>query len=168
MRKGSIMDIYLNFDGVLHPNEILFEDGCTPSLLSAGHWPLEHALLLVESLRKHPGVEIVLNTWWTFYLGLDACKDLLPGALADRVVGSTVQHTSAYWDMPIRLLEAERHIARRCSRSCVILDNTTARYRRELVPNLLLFDSYDGLGNRSARRSLERRLHLLEHAEAHN
>ncbi|MBC8745335.1 MULTISPECIES: HAD domain-containing protein [Paraburkholderia] len=156
------MDIYLNFDGVLHPDQVFYEDGCIPSLLAPGHNAFEFAELLAMTLEGYEDVVIILNTWWTFYLGPDACKDLLPAALAARVGGSTIQYIDTYDRMPIRLREAECHIARRRSRRWLVLDHSNARYRRDFLPQLLLLDPSEGLGNRSARRSLERRLRLLE------
>lgn len=159
------MEIYLNFDGVLHPNQVLYEDGCTPALLTPEHRAFEHADLLNATLSSHDDVKIVLNTWWTFYLGLDNCKDMLPKALAARIVGSTIQHASAYAGMPSRQWEAEKHIAREQNRRCVVLDHSIARYRRALTPALLLVDLYEGLGNQSALRSLIRRLQLFERSD---
>ncbi|MDR6385065.1 HAD domain-containing protein [Paraburkholderia caribensis] len=161
------MDIYLNFDGVLHPDQVFYEDGCIPSLLAPGHNAFEYAELLAMTLEGYEDVVIILNTWWTFYLGLDACKDLLPTALAARIGGSTIQYLEAYDSMPARLKEAECHIARRRSRPWVILDHTNARYRRDFLPHLLLFDPSQGLGNRSAQRSIERRLRLLQTTATH-
>lgn len=158
------MDIYLNFDGVLHPDQVFYEDGCIPSLLAPGHNAFEHAELLAATLEGHEDVVIILNTWWTFYLGPDACKDLLPPSLAARVGGSTIQYLDAYDSIPTRLKETERHIARQRSGPWVILDHNNARYRRDFLPHLLLLDPFEGLGSRTARRSVERRLRLLEGA----
>ncbi|MFM0367063.1 HAD domain-containing protein [Paraburkholderia sediminicola] len=161
------MEIYLNFDGVLHPDQVFYETGCMPSLLALEHSALEHAELLATTLERYVDVQIVLNTWWTFYLGLDACKDLLPSSLAARVIGSTVQHASTYDAIPVRFREAERYIARQPTRGCLVLDHSNARYRREFLPHLLLLEPDEGLGNRSARRTLERRLDLSEREKFH-
>lgn len=75
------MNIYLNFDGVLHPDQVFYENGCIPSLLTPGHSALEYAKFLASALDDYDDVAIVLNTWWTFYLGLDACKDHYPHRL---------------------------------------------------------------------------------------
>ncbi|MGF6243500.1 hypothetical protein P3T42_005264 [Paraburkholderia sp. GAS38] len=156
------MILYLNFDGVLHPDQVFYEKGYMPSLLTPGHHALEHAGLLAGALEDFDEVAIVLNTWWTFYLGLDVCKDLLPATLAARVSDSTVQHIGTYETMPSRREEAEQHIARQRSRSWIILDHNHARYRRDLEPNLLLLDPSEGLGSQAAQRSVKRRLSFLK------
>ena len=161
------MDVYLNFDGVLHPDHVFYEDGCRPLLLTPGHTALEFAELLAMTLEGYKNVVIILNTWWTYYVGPDACKDLLPPALAARVGGSTIQYLDAYDSMPNRRKEAERYIARQRPRPWVILDHNNARYRRDFLPQLLLLDPSEGLGNRTARRRIERRLQLLERDEQH-
>ncbi|MBB5442051.1 MULTISPECIES: HAD domain-containing protein [unclassified Paraburkholderia] len=160
------MNIYLNFDGVLHPDPVFYENGCIPSLLTPGHSALEYAKFLASALDDYDDVAIVLNTWWTFYLGLDACKDLLPATLASRVIGSTIQHIDNYETMPCRREAAECHIARSSLQARMILDHNHARYRRDLHPNLLLLDPSEGLGSRAARRSVERRLRLLKSSES--
>ncbi|MGF6977610.1 hypothetical protein QFZ94_006060 [Paraburkholderia sp. JPY465] len=160
------MILYLNFDGVLHPDQVFYENGCIPSLLTPGHNALEYAELLANALEGYDEVAIVLNTWWTFYLGLDACKDLLPTTLAARVSGSTIQHIDTYGSIPTRREETEFHIARQRSRPWMILDHNHARYRRDFQPNLLLLDPCEGLGSRAAQRSVERRLRLLKTSDS--
>ncbi|WP_176079549.1 HAD domain-containing protein [Paraburkholderia tropica] len=156
------MNIYLNFDGVLHPDQVFYEKGCIPSLLTPGHSALEYAKFLASALDDYDDIAIVLNTWWTFYLGLDACKNLLPATLASRIIGTTIRHIDNYETMPCRHEAAECHIARSSSQASMILDHNHARYRRDLHPNLLLLDPSEGLGSRAARRSLERRLRHLK------
>ncbi|MGT2469322.1 HAD domain-containing protein [Paraburkholderia terrae] len=150
------MILYLNFDGVLHPDRVVYGEGCTPSLVATGHNELEHAGLLSEILEPHDDLWLVLNTWWTFYLGLDACVEMLPSPLARRVVDATIGYASCYDSIPCRAIEMERHIARQGKRGFIILDHNNARYRPELLPHLLLLDSDDGLASVPAQRSLAR------------
>jgi hypothetical protein len=152
------MIIYLNFDGVLHPDRVVYGEGCTPSLVATGHSTLEHARLLSEILEPHDGIQLVLNTWWTFYLGLDACIEMLPSPLGRRVIDATIGYASNYDGTPSRAIEAERHIARHGKRCFIVLDHSNARYRPELLPYLLLLDSDEGLASVPAQRSLARRL----------
>ncbi|MFM0390389.1 HAD domain-containing protein [Paraburkholderia phytofirmans] len=152
------MVIYLNFDGVLHPDHVMYGEGCTPSVVTTGHAALEHVGLLAELLEPYSEIQIVLNTWWTFYLGLDACVEMLPPPLANRVDDATIGYASSYNSPPCRAIEMERHIARHRQGCFIILDHNNARYRPELLPHLLLLDPNDGLGALAARRSVARRL----------
>jgi hypothetical protein len=157
-----MMDIYLNFDGVLHPDHLLYEQGCAPTLLTSEHSALEYTGFLADALESHVDAAIVLNTWWTFYIGFDDCLELLPPTLAARVIGSTVQHASSYDQIPVRYREVERYIASRRHQAFLIVDHANARYSRDLNPYLLLLDPSEGLSNPTACRSLKRRIELLE------
>ncbi|MFM0033937.1 HAD domain-containing protein [Paraburkholderia strydomiana] len=152
------MLLYLNFDGVLHPDRVVYKEGCTPTLVAAGHEELEHAGLLSQLLEPHDDLRLVLNTWWTFYLGLDACVEILPAPLSRRVVDSTVGYATSYDSIPSRAIELERHIATHGQCCFVVLDHSNARYRPELLPHLLLLDPDEGLAPLAARRSLATRL----------
>jgi hypothetical protein len=156
------LDLYLNFDGVLHPDQVLYVEGCVPSLTAVGSKALEHANILVKILGERENINIVLNTWWTFYIGVAACMELLPNALASRVTASILEGASSYPTRPARLNEAARHILSCRERASIILDHANAVYSSEFLPKLLLVHPLEGLGNRAAQRSLERRIKLLE------
>ncbi|CAB3704284.1 hypothetical protein LMG22037_03678 [Paraburkholderia phenoliruptrix] len=160
------MDLYLNFDGVLHPDQVLYVEGCVPSLTAVGSKTLEHVNILVKILGERENINIVLNTWWTFSIGVAACMELLPSALASRVTGSVLEGAPSYPTRPARLNEAARHILSRRERASVILDHANAVYSSEFLPKLLLIHPHEGLGNRAAQRSLERRIKLLQHIES--
>ncbi|WP_036046854.1 HAD domain-containing protein [Paraburkholderia mimosarum] len=152
------MTLLLNFDGVLHPDHMLYENGCMPSLLSTGHTAFEYASYLANTLEQNSDVEIVLNTWWTFFVGVDLVLGLLPTALAGRVVDATLQPSSRYDSLPSRCKEAERHIATKSKRPFLLLDNSNSRYSRDLIPYMLLIDPMTGLASLPARRALARRI----------
>ncbi|MEM5448880.1 HAD domain-containing protein [Paraburkholderia guartelaensis] len=152
------MTLFLNFDGVLHPDHMLYENGCTPSLLSAGHTAFEYASHLANTLDGNDDVEIVLNTWWTFFVGVDSVLELLPPAIAGRVVDATLEPSSRYDSFPCRCREAEKHIARKNRKQLLLLDNCHARYSRHLIPCILLTDPMIGLASTAARGALARRI----------
>ncbi|WP_408433990.1 HAD domain-containing protein [Paraburkholderia caffeinilytica] len=154
------MTLYLNFDGVLHPDQVVYREGLTPSLVATGHSAFEHAGLLSEILEQHDEVELVLNTWWTFFVCIDSVLELLPTALASRVVDTTLECSSRYDSLPSRSKEAERHIASKNKRQVLVLDNSNSRYSRDLIPHMLLVDPTVGLASIAARRALARRISL--------
>ncbi|MBC8642743.1 hypothetical protein IAG25_38755 [Caballeronia sp. EK] len=156
------MILYLNFDGVLHPDQVFYEEGCVPSLTAVGYSALEHAYILARILGDRRGVNIVLNTWWTFYIGVDACTELLPSSLARRVSGSVLKCASSYSTRPVRLHEAERHIVACRDQAYVVIDHSNAVYRRDVLGKLLLTNPQEGLSNHAAQRSLARRIRMLE------
>jgi hypothetical protein len=156
------VNIYLNFDGVLHPDEVLFKEGRMPILSAPGHKPFEHAHVLADLLTPYPQATIVLNTWWTFFLGVDACVASLPSALASRVIGTTLARASVYTRAPERMTEAERHVAQSHEPSFLILDHNKSRYCSKLVPNVLLLRPEEGLSGSQVQQYMVRRLASME------
>ncbi|WP_432260835.1 HAD domain-containing protein [Cupriavidus sp. TMH.W2] len=79
--------LFLNFDGTLHAGHALIaEDG--QIILDSDRPLFEFAPLLVEMLRPHPSVQIVLTTPWLQTLPLERVIAHLPPELAKRVVGT--------------------------------------------------------------------------------
>src|SRR6478752_7009313 len=82
--------VLLDADGVLHPAAILLHDGRVPVFgpgLDAHHL-FEHAGLLVEILRPHLDVRIILSTSWVQVFGYEQTRTMLPQELRTRVIGS--------------------------------------------------------------------------------
>lgn len=81
------MILFLDFDGVLHPDAAFLEKG-RPVLRAEGElfmW----APYLVDALAPHPHVKIVLSTSWVQVRGFTRARDALPEALSKRVIGAT-------------------------------------------------------------------------------
>lgn len=81
------MILFLDFDGVLHPDAAYLEEGC-PVLRADGElfmWTPH----LVEALAPYPNVQIVLSTSWVQVRGFTRARDALPEALSKRVIGAT-------------------------------------------------------------------------------
>lgn len=154
------MILYLNFDGVLHPDRLVYVKGLTPSLVATGHSPFEHAGFLAEILEPYDDIELVLNTWWTFFVGVDLTLELLPLELASRVVDATLALSSRYDSLPSRCKEAEKHIASKNKQQTLLLDNSNARYSWDLVPYMLLLDPTEGMASMAARRALARKIEM--------
>lgn len=159
------MNIYLNFDGVLHPDDVHFSEGRIPALATRGHTLFEHANVLADLLKPYPQATIVLNTWWTFFLGVDNCLTLLPPAIAQRVIGTTLRRASTYTRMPTRMIEAERHVAQRHEPFPLFLDHNKSRYSSELAPNIVLLRAEEGLSSSLAQQYMVRRLAVIQSLE---
>ncbi len=88
---GAGVLLYLDFDGVLHPDDVWHLADGSPQLgeASSGHRLFEHAALLVEALRPFAHVALVLSTSWVRVYGLAAAVGRLPAELQTRVVGAT-------------------------------------------------------------------------------
>jgi HAD domain in Swiss Army Knife RNA repair proteins len=83
--------LYLDFDGVLHPEDVWRHPRWGPYVASPpGHRLFEHADLLVDVLTPFPDVRIVLSTSWVrVYESMSKVARRLPDALRTRVVGAT-------------------------------------------------------------------------------
>nr|WP_173267153.1 HAD domain-containing protein [Pseudomonas sp. LM8] len=82
------MIVFLDFDGVLHPDAVYLRLNGQVELRAEGAlfmW----ADRLAEALQPHPGVRIVLSTSWVRNIGFHRARKALPADLADRVVGAT-------------------------------------------------------------------------------
>lgn len=82
------MILFLDFDGVLHPNEAY----TTPSgvvLRCDGHNLFEHSELLANLLEPHPNVQIILSTSWVWTIGFERTKEHLPVRLQSKIIGAT-------------------------------------------------------------------------------
>ncbi|PCD00966.1 HAD domain-containing protein [Halopseudomonas pelagia] len=82
------MLLFLDYDGVLHPDAVYRRVDGQIELLSEGAlfmW----APLLEELLQPFPEVGIVLSTSWVRNLGFQRAKGMLSAALAARLVGAT-------------------------------------------------------------------------------
>lgn len=79
------MILFLDFDGVLHPDSVYQEDG-QPVLRGEGSlfmW----APILTELLAPIPNVDIVLSTSWVQVMGYEYARQQLPAGLQERVSG---------------------------------------------------------------------------------
>lgn len=119
--------LYLDLDGVLHPEDVWRRPGIGPYVASPpGHTVLEHAGLLDEILGPYPDVRIVLSTNWVVVYGsvLKVARRL-PVRLRDRVVGATFHgDMDANWfrEMP-RGKQVCADVVRRRPRAWLALDD---------------------------------------------
>lgn len=82
--------LYLDFDGVLHHENVLWHPRIGAYLSAPdGYVLFQHAELLEQILAPYPAVQIVLSTSWVRRYGCTrAAKNLRP-ALRSRVIGAT-------------------------------------------------------------------------------
>ncbi len=90
MKTGGLM-LYLDFDGVLHPENVYMRRGRGPYIESPeGHALFEHNELLERVLMPYPDVKIVLSTSWIrVYKSVTRVARRLTPDLRARVVGAT-------------------------------------------------------------------------------
>lgn len=78
-RRATIL--FLDFDGVLHPQ---YDGACVPQEQAFCHLPRLEAVL-----RDYLGVELVISSEWRRQLPLDALRARFSPDIAARIVGAT-------------------------------------------------------------------------------
>ena len=86
------MIIYLDFDGVLHPDAV-FRPSNKPLELRALGELFMHANILLEALAPHPEAKIVLSTSWVRMLGYERTLKKMPTEPSKLVTGATWHKT---------------------------------------------------------------------------
>jgi len=82
--------LYLDFDGVLHPEDVWARPRRGPYVRSPhGHQLFEHAEVLGDLLEPYPAVRVVLSTSWVCRYGYTGTVRFLPHRLARRCIGAT-------------------------------------------------------------------------------
>jgi hypothetical protein len=89
MKGTGALVLYLDFDGVLHHEDVRVKR--TGPYVAAGrdYKLFQHAPLLAELLDPYPDVLIVLSTSWVRRYGCAKTAMHLPPALRERVIGAT-------------------------------------------------------------------------------
>lgn len=154
--------LYLDFDGVLHPENVRRRPGSGPYLAGApGHTLFEHAPLLARCLEPYPGLRIVLSTSWIpAFRSVCKVAHRLPLALRQRVVGATFHGRMD----PIRFQSLPRgvqvwgDVCRRQPAAWLALDDDDEGWPVVCSGNLLRTDSMLGISAPAVLMELQTRL----------
>jgi hypothetical protein len=128
------MILFLDFDGVLHPDAAYLVKG-RPTLRGDGElfmW----TPLLTDLLADFPAVQIVLSTSWARELSFSRARRWLPEPIRARVIGSTWHSSMAFhpdgfrvptgltwWDTATRYQQIKRYADRAGLADWVALDD---------------------------------------------
>jgi hypothetical protein len=80
---------YLDFDGVLHSDQVYVSSALGIHMEARGRALLEWAPILDELLAPYPDISIVLSTTWVAQFSFEFARDVLPEGLQKRVIGAT-------------------------------------------------------------------------------
>lgn len=154
--------LYLDFDGVLHPNDVwhLVDEGPVLGEASAGHTLFEHAATLEEALAPYPHVGIVLSTSWARGFGLQYATARLPASLQSRVIGATFDpelHGRGYGDIA-RPYQVLQDVERRKPATWLALDDDAKDWPDEHRHRLVAADPVLGLGDPQTQATLRQRM----------
>ena len=151
--------LFLDYDGVLHPNEVYHYHKRGVVLECDGHALFEHADVLLEILEPHPQVSIVLSTSWVSVLGFDRTKGYLPGALQKRVRGATYHSAfNGWWDSATRYQQIAGYVVRHGLSDWIAVDDDDVGWPDESRHRLVFTKEMAGLGEQAARKCLAEKL----------
>ncbi len=118
--------LYLDFDGVLHHEEVYWAPKRGVYMKEPGHALFEWMPLLEAALGAHPEVGIVLSTSWVRAKGYNYALRRLSEPLQRRVVGATFHrrwHESHEFQAASRGLQVWSDVLRRQPAGWVALDD---------------------------------------------
>lgn len=165
MHKGYRGDIlYLDFDGVLHPDDVWRTRGRGIHLGSRafGHHLFESAKYLEAALVKYPSVNIVLSTSWVRVLGFNKAASYLPVSLQRRVIGATY-HSAMPDEWFVRLTRGEQvrmDRNRRMPKKWLAIDDAEEGWTDDCLPHWVECNGELGLIEPKAQRILLSKLVL--------
>ncbi len=147
--------LFLDFDGVLHPDQVSNDRRLGVILRCDGHNLFEHSELLVTMLRPHPEVKIVLSTSWVKVLGFNQAKDRLPRELQERIVGATYSESMAeYFSGLSRYEQIIDHVVENGLTDWIAVDDDGTGWPEDQSHRLVMTDEWIGIGDSAAQEKL--------------
>lgn len=158
--RGHI--IYLDFDGVLHPDDVWRTRGRGIHLgeRALSHQLFESVDFLCSVLEPFPKVDIVLSTTWVRVLGFKKAAAYLPTSLSNRIIGATY-HSAMPKEWFVRLSRGEQvrmDICRRKPEKWVVIDDASDGWTHDCLQNLVSCNSDLGLGDKKTQEILMSKL----------
>lgn len=144
--EGGLV-LYLDFDGVLHHENVLWHPRRGTYAGPPGFKLFEHAALLDELLAPFPEVSIVLSTSWVRQYGCYGAAKKLPDSLRARVVGATfhgAMDERVFGNKP-RGRQVLEDVARRRPLAWFALDDVADGWGEPISPCLVLTDECQGI-----------------------
>jgi hypothetical protein len=163
--QASLSVLYLDFDGVLHSDDVGRDWHGKPYLRGQGSL-FEYANRLIAALDPYPAHKIVLSTSWVRILGFGYARERLPQTLRERVIGATWHsrfedddRLHAWWiHTSTRYQQIAEDVKRRQPSHWFALDDDARGWPRQARAHLVECDSELGLGEPRARLLLETKL----------
>lgn len=164
------MILFLDFDGVLHPDAVYLEGG-RPVLRAEGKlfmW----APLLADVLSEHPQVRIVLSTSWARHYGFSRARDFLPESLRRCSIGATwhsgmaqykegcytPRYSITWWDSVSRYEQIKRWVEIANQHDWLALEDQPLGWDDADRDKLIQTDSVRGLSDMAVITKLKRHL----------
>ena len=161
------MILFLDFDGVLHPNEVYSFPNKPLELMAEGEL-FKHSEILENALLPYPKAKIVLSTSWVRVYGYDRTLKEMPQNLRVRVVGATWhkkmrQGGQDPFNYMNRFQQIAWHVRRNGIKNWLAIDDLFSGFEILDWPDshrhlLVLTEQLKGLGCEEAQMDLNRKL----------
>lgn len=151
------MILYLDFDGVLHHEDVRYAYKKGIYMAMHGRTLFEWEPILVDLLAPHPDVRIVLSTSWVHAKSFHYACNRLVQALRDRVIGATfhkgLMDRVAFAAMP-RGLQIWGDVLRRRPDDWFALDDDHVGWPSWCRDKLIWTDENIGLSKASTQQAI--------------
>jgi len=162
MRGTNGQLLYLDFDGVLHHENVWWHPKRGAYIFETHYRLFEHVELLEQLLAPYPDLQIVLSTSWVRRYGMTKSAKFL-GPLRERVIGTTfhsmmdVQH---FLQMP-RGQQVWLDVVRRRPANWLALDDVDEGWPAEAQGHFLKTDDVLGISESNVLAALKDKLALM-------
>jgi len=156
--------LYLDFDGVLHEENVRWSIKRGIYMATPGHHLWEWMSILEELLAPFPDVKIVLSTSWVHARNFNYAKSRLSPVLQTRVIGATFHRREMRKDVFLsysRGWQIAGDVSRRRPRAWFALDDDTEGWPAHLLENLVATDGTRGLSDPAVQAAVTEKLRQL-------
>jgi hypothetical protein len=164
MKGTGELVIYLDFDGVLHHENVRISNKHGPFLQAPERYVLfQHAELLTALMAPYPLVQIVLSTSWAVRYGVSTAAKRLPPELQHRVIGGTFHSRHMRTDEFLELHRGQQvtaDVARRQPRDWVALDDDMEGWGSS-APHHVLTHQYEGISDPEVLAMFKQKLEAM-------
>ena len=161
MKGTGGLIIYLDFDGVLHHENVLWHPRIGAYLRAPdGYVLFQHAELLERVLAPYPSVQIVLSTSWVRRYGVTKSAKNLRPSLRARVIAATFHsqmNEEAFSALP-RGRQVVNDAGRRKPRRWLALDDDHTDWPAEYLDHFIRTHEHEGISDPAVLAELERKL----------
>ena len=161
MRGRGELVLYLDFDGVLHHENVLWHPKIGAYLSAPdGHVLFQHAELLERMLVTYPQIQIVLSTAWVRRYGCARSAKQLRPSLRARVIGATFHsrmNEAEFAEKP-RGLQVGEDVLKRRPRAWLALDDDGLDWPEWCLDRFVKTHPRDGLSDPAVQKEFDREL----------
>lgn len=164
MNTHDVPTLFLDFDGVLHPDEVYRIKG-KPTLKGEGSLFMWESVL-VDLMAEHRNIQIVLSTSWVRELGFHRARGYLSDRLRSKIIGGTwhsrMKHdreefnrpNTTWWDQATRYQQIMRYVNRAQLSHWIAIDDQVKGWDDRYRDNLIQTQPYFGIGDKSVQQQI--------------